>query len=443
MSEHVGLVEDFEGFELIEQKGSTGFKKAFGISKKTKSWTAINKALDKQMNKLESSVRLLESIGAPEAEKATEEFNELNEVWTEAISGKKKDVDSLKECAFGCMEQLQRNTIAAKKTPLKVTIGNPNTDVNVFWTDIPGFEDMAPKDREKAAKKVGEKILRGNALVDAIATPSHEAPPLPTGRQQKRQAVTDIVWALKTQAQEKVGPYEKGALTTPGGEELRKFFDSCGEDIYPRKSTHLGDQQKKKGQSPRGMDFYDGMDTLAGNGDGDGLLPMGMNTVLLQMVEDTKGNKRMYIKMETASAYGSAGATNKNDEDPIPGGGRNDKVAVTELISHGANIFRNTDQHKDLDSHRETTPKGIYELCVAIIKLFEHKTAKAELKLALGKGKEKLRVNVFIAKLEYWLKHVELSEEAETAVAQLYSKIEDIYGEDVDISLQAGGEVAL
>ena len=47
-------------------------------------------------------------------------------------------------------------------------------------------------------------------------------------------------------------------MTVPDGEKLRKYLDTCKSELYPRRSTHLPEQQNKEGQSPRAMDFYPG-----------------------------------------------------------------------------------------------------------------------------------------------------------------------------------------
>ena len=432
-------------------KKKDAFKKAFGVGAPSADWAAIEKKARKQRDLCEASVMLLERLNAPTAAAARAAFKATDHAMTLALIDMKVPVVGgpvLRDRILPpLIEQTADNRLAAKETPLKVAVGNPPADVEVFWTDIPEFETMSPAERAKAAQKVAMKAKRGNDLL-ALMPADGSAPALPPmNRQEKRRAVTDIAWALKSKAEAKVGPYEKGGLTVPRGEALRKFFDSCGEDVYPRRSTHLQDQQKLPGQSPRGMDFYDGADTLdKGEGDGDGLLPCGMNTILMQQVTDTAGNKRMYIKMETASAFGTAGPKNKKDPSAIPGGGRTEKGSLMETINHGLNVFRNTDQHKDLQGHRENTPDIVYDLCKEVIKESSNKQAKAELKALMVKdrdGELQLRVNKFVAKLNFWAPIAFTSQDAKWAIEKLNDELDSQFGADADLAVQAGNEVAL
>lgn len=440
----------------MAKKETGGFKKAFGIGAPSADWDKIDKKTRKQLELCRASVELLEKLNAPTAAAARTSFNALDHAMTLATIERTKGspiqgaIDMRDNILPPLVEQTAANRLAAKETPIKVAVGNPPEDVPVFWTDIPGFEGLSAGEKAKAAQKVAEKTKRGNELLKLM--PADDTAPLAPelagmSRKEKQRAVTDLAWALKGKAQAKAGPYEKGGLTVPHGDGLRKFLDSCGEDVYPRRSTHLQDQQELPGQSPRGMDFYDGADTLAkGDGDGDGLLPCGMNTILMQQVTDTKGKKRMYIKMETASAFGTAGPKNKKDPKGIPGGGRTEKGSTMETINHGLNVFRNTDQHKDLKGFRENTPKEVFELCTKVIKQTDNKRAKAELKALVVKdldGELQLRINKFVDKLSFWRPIAFTSEAAKEAIDDLEHELAQVFGADADLSVQAGGEIAL
>jgi len=119
-------------------------------------------------------------------------------------------------------------------------------DVAVFWTDIPGFDSMDAKKRRAVMEKAAEKTARGLDLYDQIIL--GKAPEKAT-----RQNVTDLLWALKSKAEEKNGPYVRGAMTVPGGDKLRAFLDTCQEEVYPRSSSHLLEQQGKAKSSKEEM----------------------------------------------------------------------------------------------------------------------------------------------------------------------------------------------
>ena len=186
---------------------------------------------------------------------------------------------------------------AAKKVPKKLVLTD-GSQAKVFPNDIPGFENMNNKQREEIAVKVGEKITKGKALFAQISKNKKLGKmfsPTP-------EDVADMMWFIKTKAEEKIGEaYERGALTIPDPDNrLREMFDKCSA-VYARDSSHMNNQQKKTGGQARGMDFYEGVNE-GEIGDVGKLLPSGMRTVLLQQVETAKGEKRLYIKMETESA---------------------------------------------------------------------------------------------------------------------------------------------
>ncbi|MGC3967642.1 MAG: hypothetical protein QM775_09805 [Pirellulales bacterium] len=77
-------------------------------------------------------------------------------------------------------------------------------------------------------------------------------------------------------------------LPDPDG-KLQKFIDGC-PDIYPRDSSHLRPQQSQGGSQGRGIDC-------------NGAFPGGMNTVLFHPFVAENGERRLYVKFESAGAY--------------------------------------------------------------------------------------------------------------------------------------------
>jgi hypothetical protein len=187
----------------------------------------------------------------------------------------------------------QITTLAENQVELGVTIGMGL--VNIDKRAIPGVDDMDEEERRLLLAKVGQKIERGKALADKVLDSSVDLDELPDPTTKE---VADILWYLKTLAEQKVGePYEKGALTIPDpGNRLRKYLDRCGA-VYTRGSSHMTELREEDptgGKEPRGMDFYKGntSDNI------DELLPFGMNTALMQSFE-MGGEDRLYLKMET------------------------------------------------------------------------------------------------------------------------------------------------
>lgn len=267
----------------------------------------------------------------------------------------------------------------AKTTPKTVQLNGK--DVEIYWTDIPGYEKMDQQQRAKAEQEVAQKVADGTALYNTIICAQAGAKPEPTHK-----GADDLVWALKTKAQQKNGPYIKGAMIVPEGEKLREYLDGLGGpkgEVYARSSSHLTEQQTLPGQQARGMDFYDP------KGSKDGNLPAGMNTLLYQQVTLPSGKKALYMKMETAAAFGTAkynwfnGVWGSDPTMPVSRNRRNDDDQHAK--EHGDNYLSGKkEMDRELGAKREDTPKEVKEAWQTYLKTVESKPVKARLKSASG-----------------------------------------------------------
>lgn len=166
----------------------------------------------------------------------------------------------------------------------------------VHPASIKGFENLSREEIAQATKEIGNKIKNGKRLLDDLLLHPEEF----LDKDPELKEITDLMWYLRNKAEELVGaPFEKGALSLPdNGKLLRGYLDRCSE-VYNRFSSHMKEQQKKVGGSARAVDFYEG--DIKTNPDG--LLPYGMNTMLVQSVTiDGTGEERLYVKLETESA---------------------------------------------------------------------------------------------------------------------------------------------
>ena len=261
-----------------------------------------------------------------------------------------------------------------KTTPKKVQLNGK--DVEVYWTDIPGYEEMKPEKRAQAEQEAAQRVVDGMALYNAIINAPDDQLPKPTHK-----AAGDLVWALKTKAQKANGAYIKGAMIVPNGEKLRKYLDGLGGqkgEVYPRSSSHLTEQQKLPGQQARGMDFYDP------KGGKDGQLPAGMNTLLYQQVALPSGKKALYMKMETAGAFGTAkynwfnGVWGSDPTMPVSRNKRNDDDQHAK--EHGDNYLSGKkEMDRELGAKREDTPKEVIEAFKTYLKTVTSKPMKTKL----------------------------------------------------------------
>jgi hypothetical protein len=377
------------------------FKEAFKVKPTSTDWKAIMDALAKKLVVLDGYVTTLEGYSSPLAVQARADYNSLvNAARPEQTAFTSPVAKNIKEGAA----QRVRDTLLPrlktyldqyhpKKSPLQVQVNG--APVKIFWTDIPGFAGLPQNQRQTALTACAQKVADGKALFNQIMQGHVPAVP-PTQKN-----VTDLIWALKSAAQElDQGPYEKGAMVVPIGanDALRAWLDTS-PDVYPRASSHLKEQQTaKNGHSPRGMDFYNGAATL-GQGQVDGLLPSGMNTLLFQQVTTSDGTERLYLKMETEGAFGSGGGNTAYDP-TAPVGRAQQPHDNGALLAHGANFVKAKlgmhDQDPELRARREDIGKKLKKACEGLIKVAPVGT-RAGLTAALGNKLE--GIGGFIAKL--------------------------------------------
>ena len=450
------------------------FKAAFGVKPDDKDWKKMLAAMNKGLGELKKWVDLLAELGNENAEEADGVYTNMEETAVRARGQFKKDeAGTGKTIRDDILPALLKETNTRRKqsksAPVKANV--EGRDVSVFWTDIPGFEGMDPGKRRDALATVAQKTADGLKLYDKITNPQQNDPPL--GKASGKD-VTDLVWALKSKAQSKDGPYVKGAMSVPNGESLRKFLDTCTEEVYPRKSSHLLEQQgrgmdEKKGstagygQTARGMDFYGGDEAIKSDPTkGDGLLPAGMNALLYQKVTGLDGKDYLYVKMETEGAYGSGGSNKKID--PTAPDGRPSRSGDTmHTVLHGLNLVKSMvghkDEDKDLGSTREQTPKELTELCKKVIKAVTDKDTKKALTASFGtelkwlgtSSTRKVRLNSFLSTALTLLRSNEDSdvdtfgETARGLMQQVMDKVDQLYGEmeDEEFMRRSGDEVVL
>jgi hypothetical protein len=284
------------------------FKAAFGIKADTNDWAKVAQTVAKALRQLDDVVVLMDDlgIGDPDRTAARNVYDEMTADFEDAKK-EKPIVGGLTmrdHILPRLMDETQFYRKLAKSTPL--TVQSNGEAVTVFWTDLPGFDQMSKSEQDKIAAVAAQKIQRGKQVFQDVVSGGRQGPAT-------LQDVTDLTWALKTTAQIKGSPYEKGALTVPGGVELRDFLDSCAGEVYPRISSHLPELAKLEGQSARGIDCYGASPGPGNDGDPDRLLPAGMNTLLYQMVKTPQGEERLYVKMETEGMIGSGGGNKKTD----------------------------------------------------------------------------------------------------------------------------------
>ncbi|MDE2005715.1 MAG: hypothetical protein KGI51_04040 [Rhodospirillales bacterium] len=373
------------------------FKEAFGIKQSSTDWTKILDLLQKKWSEANNFVnsKVLQGNDQTSAENDLAQIlTRLRQVNSVASDDKPTAGRTARDDLLPDIQDfLDTYRKTAKTTPLTVTVGND--DVTLYWTDIPGYERMDANARQNAAQQAAQKVARGNQVFDAIKNWD--------GTGQPPQASHDdagaLIWALKSKAQEKNSPYIKGAMVAPDGEKVRKYLDSLGGpngEVYPRSSSHLTDQQKLTGQQARGMDFY------GDNDDDPGKLPAGMKTLLYQQVTLPSGAKAIYLKMETAAAFGTAkfnffnGVTGNDTTMPVGRNRRPDDKAHAD--EHGDNYMSGKkEMDRELGAKREQVPKEITTAWNTYLKTVNTKTTKAALKSASGSP---VRLNKILMKLE-------------------------------------------
>ena len=373
------------------------FKAAFGLKQDSTDWTKILGMVQKKWGEANSFVdsHVLQGNDQTTAEtELAQILARVRQVNRQASDNKPAAGRTARDSLLPDMQDfLDTHRKIAKTTPLVVQVGNDN--VALCWTDIPGYESLDGNQRQAAVQQAAQKVARGNAVFDAIKNWDGQGQP----PQASHDDAGALIWALKSKAQEKNGPYVKGAMVVPEGDKVRRYLDSLGGpngEVYPRSSSHLKDQQKLNGQQARGMDFYG-----ANNGD-PGKLPAGMKTLLYQQVTLPSGAKAIYLKMETAAAFGTAKYNWFNGvhgTDPSMPVGRNqrpdDKAHAKE---HGDNYMSGKkEMDRELGAKREQVPEEITAAWKTYLKTVTVKTTKAALTTAAGSP---FRLNKVMMKLE-------------------------------------------
>ena len=418
------------------------FKAAFGLKQDSTDWTKMLALIQKKWGEANGFVesRVLQGNDQTDAENELAQIlARVRQVNRTASDDKAAAGRSARDNLLPDMQAfLDRHRKIAKTTPLTVQVGNDN--VTLYWTDIPGYESMDANQRQAAVQQAAQKVARGNQVFTSIANWD--------GNGQPPQASHDdagaLIWALKSKAQEKNGPYVKGAMVVPEGEKVRKYLDSLGGpngDVYPRSSSHLKDQQKLTGQQARGMDFYG-----ANNGD-PGKLPAGMKTLLYQQVTLPSGAKAIYLKMETAAAFGTAkynffnGVSGTDTTLPT---GRNerpdDKAHAKE---HGDNYMSGKkEMDRELGAKREQVPEEVATAWKIYLKTVKTNTTKAALTSAAGSP---FRLNKVLMKLEELAQAGTLDPQADHDLRTFLDVVEETgsIATVADLDSRFGGEAVL
>jgi len=431
------------------------YKRAFGVSKYGVTSSRFRDAAANGLIELAKWVKRCEDLEHDDIEQAEEDLDDCRNAVNQALNLYNQDstagAEKLKDDVLPDLgEKIKTWRQEAKNTPEKKTITTDkgDRDVEVFWTDIPGFEDMSGTDQQKAVDAVAKKVAKGLDLYEDIAGDRVDLNAETTVEQ-----VTDLMWALKSKAQKKAqGGFIKGAMTVPNGEKLRAFLDKC-PDRYGRKSSHIKKQQKGgPGHSPRGMDLYGGTEALAEDKeDVSGLLPAGMNAMLWQQVDgeeigqDGEGKpiykQLLYLKMETEGAR--VGGTVKGDE-TLPTS-RDMKVKdVGRSIKHLGNLIKGKmgfkeEPDKDLKTTREEWPEAAKKAAKKIMKKVNDKPSKAALKNAYDTG----RLSTYYDALLELDPDVYDSVEDEIDIfTDAYDEVMEKLGKDTE-NRRYGGEVVL
>lgn len=239
-------------------------------------------------------------------------------------------------------------------------------DAGIFVSDIPGLDDLPNDQRLQKIDEVRQQVCRGSTLTSGVLNGNFDdvVPTVDT--------VIDMCWYFKGMAQEKLGePYIQGALTLPDPDgKLAKFIDGCS-DIYPRDSSHLRPQQRKEGGGSQGR----GLDV-------GGRFPGGMNTVLFHPFETESGEKRLYVKFETAGAYGHL-RTDKREVTRRP-----EKPEDEQQSKAHAKAFMSGEKKADLEETREGTVDQ--EVQAAYQRVYD---AATDFHGILDRGKQKSKQN--------------------------------------------------
>jgi len=317
-----------------------------------------------------------------EAVKVRKQLKNTDEVAKTNPKAAFKSLEAIKEGVRGLVVQAKN---PEKYMPLSVRVST-DTKATIYPSDIPGYGEMDEDAREEMVKKVGGKVKAGKDLLHRVLEKGDQNV-APT-----RKDVTDMMWYLKSKAEETdEEAYERGAMTIPDPDgKIREFLDKSTE-VYMRDSSHMEDQQKKVGGQARGIDFYEGVEEGEVK-DPDSLLPSGMRTVLYQQVVTKKGEKRLYLKMETESARWNPFFSAREGEDspenrPLRTGDKKNAVLhLGNLVKSKLGMSQGEDTA--LRGKREKLDPGVAKAYEAAMKSAEkHKKEYPDVAELLAKGK--------------------------------------------------------
>ncbi|MDE2583050.1 MAG: hypothetical protein KGL52_15555 [Rhodospirillales bacterium] len=415
--------------------------------------------VEQALVELATAVGKLEQIDHPDAGTHRSALIDLRARASKADKQAKYDakaafsaLDSIKQDA---REQAVEARTCVKKSAMDIPLGD-GTTAKVFPNDIPGFDKLDPNAKEKMLQEVAKKISNGKRILQDILEKDLDKLDDPTPKD-----VTDFIWLLKSKAQETIGePYERGAMTIPDkGNKIRAYLDRCPE-VYGRRSTHFREQQSKKGQQPRGMDFYEGVDRDTNQvADTDLLLPGGMCALLFQQLTMPGGKsedkERLYIKLETESAR--LDPLFKATDSTLPPSRELQRDDPIRTVLHLLNAVKSyfglsQGEDPDLKKFKEEGVKDVKEKMKATLAYLKKANPDAYeiLEPAISPSdigvKSSVRVNEMLAGIERLVaaKDVELDFEGLRLLQAAFDALTDSYEiEGRDATVRAGGEVAL
>lgn len=270
---------------VSDEEALEAFKNAFGVRPRVNKDARIRIGkVEIALDKLEKSILFAHESGVPQNQ-ITALQQQVQNMRTRSDNYAKQTNPNMKE-----LEELKKSARSFEKRlhdilALRPLATMPNNS-GIYAFDVPGLDTMDKRTRDEKIQQVRQQVARGSNISQGIQS---KQPPYSNSAPTK-ETVQDLCWYLKGMAQTKYGgPFQDGAMTlddTDGA--LAKFLDNC-PDAYPRKSSHLRPQQQKEGSQGRGLDIPGGF-------------PGDMNTVLWHSYETDNGEKRIYIKFESAGS---------------------------------------------------------------------------------------------------------------------------------------------
>jgi hypothetical protein len=366
------------------------FKRAFQktLDSPENNYAIRKNKVQKAIDVLRTAVSQLTRMHNDRADEFLQELNDLrlrletaNDL---ARTNAKRAFQSLDAVKDRAREKAEEARLLAKKAPRRVEL-ELGGEANVYAPDIPGYERLSEEDQEEMVRKVAKKIGSGKEIfqiLESVTDGDFDNLPQPN-----LEMVSNLMWFVKAKAQEKIGePYDRGALTIPDpGNKIRRWLDKCPE-IYGRDSSHLkGEQRKTHGQA-RGIDFGGGITENRDVKDVNQLLPNGMGTLLVQQVKTSRGEDRIYLKVEPQSARWNPLFT-KDDETPEPRALRpedKDLGHILDFVKTKIGIAQ-TVEDRELKMFREAVDKAVKESYEKILSSAQKRVPLAVPVLKTGK----------------------------------------------------------